>query len=127
MMVSFKCNTHVGGAEEHAHQIAKHLTKIGENITYVTMSCPHPRAAFCPDSQELERFESDCVYPIERIDNSIIGSGRWSNPSAIYRRLHMFWDLYRMVRRKRVKYIVVNQSSFLSTLCYRWQKWLAFR
>ena len=118
LMVAFLCNAHTGGGEEHAHQIAKRLTTIGQDITYVTMSCPHPnKADTCPDPQELERFERDCGYPIERIYNSVIGSRRFRSPSAIYGRLRVLWNLYRIVRRKRAEYIVVNQSNFLSTLC----------
>ena len=117
-MVAFKCGAHFGGGEEHAHQIANRLTAMGEKITYVTMSCPHPNVAdTCPDPQELEQFERDCDYPIKRIDNSVIGSRRFGSPSAIYGRLRVLWDLYRVARRKRVEYIVVNQSNFLSTLC----------
>ena len=119
LMVSFMCNAHTGGGEEHAHQISKHLTDMGENITYVTMSCPHPNSeSLCPDSQELTRFESSCGYPIERIDNAVVGSGRWRSPSAIYGRIRLFWKLYRIARRKRVEYIIVNQANFLSTLGY---------
>lgn len=119
LMVAFKCNAHIGGGEEHAHQITRHLRAMGEDITYVTMSCPHPNAeVLCPNSQELERFESDCGYPIDRIDNTVVGSGRWRSPSDIYGRLHLFWDLYRLARQKRVEYIVVNDTTSLSTLCY---------
>ncbi len=119
LMVSFMCNAHTGGGEEHAHQITKHLTDMGENITYVTMSCPHPNlAALCPDSQELDRFDDRCGYPVERISNSAVGSGRWRNPLYTYRRLRLLWDLYRVVRRKQAEYIIVNQSNSLSTLCY---------
>ena len=119
LMVAFKCNAHTGGGEEHAHQIVKRLTAMGENITYVTMSCPHPGAAnLCPDAHELRRFESACNYPIERIDNPVIGSRRFGSPSAIYGRLRVLRELYRAVRRNRAEYIVVNQANFLSTLCF---------
>ena len=117
-MVSFRCGAHIGGGEEHAHQITKHLRAMGEDITFVTMSCPHPNAAeSCPDSQGLERFESYCGYPIERIDNSVIGPGSFGSPRAIYGRLRVLWDLYRVARQKRIEYLVVNQTNFLSTLC----------
>ena len=118
-MVSFMCNAHTGGGEEHVHQIARHLTYMGENITYVTMSCPHPNSeSLCPDARELERFESNCNYPIERIDNPVIGSRRFSSLSAVYGRLRVLRDLYRAARRKRAEYIVVNKANFLSTLCF---------
>ena len=117
-MVAFMCNAHYGGAEEHGHQIVKHLTEMGENIVYATMSCPHPNAHLCPDAQELKQFESRCGYPIERMNNSVVGTGRWHSPSSIYGRVRLLWNLYRMARRTRAEYIIVDKPIFLSTLCY---------
>ncbi len=118
LIVAPVCNAHFGGGEEHAHQIARHLTGLGEDLTYVTMLCPHPHAPFlCPDSQELERFEAACGYPIERIHNTVLGSGRWFRPSAVFSQLRLLWDLHRVLRRKRAGYIIVNQSVFLCAIC----------
>ncbi len=118
LMVSYLCNAHVGGGEVHCHQIARHLTGLGEDITYVAMSCPHPnRAIRCPAPEELERFEADCGYPIERIHNTHLGSGRWKSPSALFARLRFLWDMYRVVRRHRAEYIVANQPASIATAC----------
>ena len=117
LMVSYLCNAHVGGGEVHCHQIARHLIGLGEDITYVAMACPHPnRDICCPHPEELERFEATCGYPIERIRNTYLGSGRWESPSAIFARLRFLWDMHRVVRRRRAEYIVLNQS-LAAALC----------
>ena len=118
LMVSYLCSAHVGGGEVHCHQIARHLTCLGEDITYVAMSCPHPnRAIRCPAPEELEQFEAACGYPIERVHNKYLGSGRWKSPSALLARLRFLWDMHRVVRRRRVEYIVANQPASIATAC----------
>ncbi|MCE2463813.1 MAG: glycosyltransferase family 4 protein [Dehalococcoidia bacterium] len=117
LMASYLCSAHVGGGEVHCHQIARHLTGLGEDITYVAMSCPHPNPDIqCPDTEELERFEATCGYPIERIHNTHLGSGRWKSPSAMFARLRFLWDMHRVVRMRRAEYIVLNQS-LAAALC----------
>ncbi len=112
-MVSGLCNGHMGGGEEHAHQIAKHLVGLGERITYITSPCPHSKNVVCPDPEELKHFEAHCGYPIERIDTSIIGSGRWNSPMDLFRRLGVLWSMYRLVRQKRAEYMIVNKPQSL--------------
>ena len=107
------------GRKNTTHQIARRLTAMGENMVYVTMSCPHPNAEhLCPDPQELERFESNCGYPIERMDNSVVGTRRWHSPSALYGRVRLLLNLHRLARRMCVEYIIVDKPNFLSTLCF---------
>ena len=114
LMVAYLCGAHIGGGEVYAHQIARHLARLGEDITYVTMSCPHPGPYIqCPGPQDVERFEATCGYPIQRIHNVFLGSRRWRSPSAVTGRLRFLWDLYRVVRRSRAEYIVTNQASHI--------------
>ena len=110
LIVSRVCGGHVGGGEEHSHQIAKHLVGLGERITYITTLCPHSRNVVCPDPEELKRWEAHCGYPIERIDTSIIGSGRWNSPMDLFRRLGALWSMYRLVRQRQAEYLIVNQA-----------------
>ena len=118
LMVSYLCNAHPGGGEEHAHQIAKHLAGEGQQLTFVTTLCPHPHAPFlCPDSQELQRFEESCGYPIVRITNRFLGYGRWLTPSAVLNLLRLLRDLYVVVRRSRPRFMIANQGIFLCAAC----------
>ena len=114
LIVSYLCNAHPGGGEEHAHQVAKHLAGLGEQLTFVTTLCPHLHAPFlCPDSEELEQFEASCGYPIVRIPNRFLGYGRWFTPSALLNQFRLLRDLYASVRRMRPEFIIVNQAVYL--------------
>ncbi|MCE2404159.1 MAG: glycosyltransferase family 4 protein [Dehalococcoidia bacterium] len=119
VMASYLCGAHVGGGEVHAHQIARHLARLGEDITFVATSCPHPTTQhdWCPEPQEMERFEATCGYPIERVHGASLGSGQWNSPSLVLGRLRFVWDLYRAVRRSRAEYIVANQSPSMVAAC----------
>ena len=119
LIVSYLCNAHHGGGEEHAHQISKHLVGLGEELTYVTTLCPHSHAPFlCPDLSELERFEASCGYPIVRIGNRFLGYGRWFTPSAVLNQFRLLRDLYAVVRRMQPQFIIVNQGVFLCAACW---------
>ena len=58
----------VGGVEEHSHQIAKHLTELGENITLLH----HVSEGFEGD----EEFDKNCGYRVVRFSTKI-GTGQW--------------------------------------------------
>ncbi len=119
LMVAYRCGGHIGGGEVHGHQIARHLTRLGEDITFVTMPCPHPTPYIqCPEPLEMERFEASCGYPIKRLDIRSLGSGRWNSPSAVFGRLRFLWDLYRLVCRTRAEYIVANHALSLTAACW---------
>ena len=49
----------IGGLEEHTHQLAKHLTEMGENITVMT----HQRL----DEPGDDEFDRNCGYPVVRM------------------------------------------------------------
>ncbi len=92
---------------------------MGEDVTYVTTRCPHPHAPLlCPASAKIEQFEASCGYPIKRIQNTLLGSGRWLSLLVVLSRFSLIWNLHRMASRKRVEYIVVNQSTSLSVACW---------
>ena len=119
LIVAYMCDAHLGGGEEHAHQISKHLVGLGEELTYVTTLCPHLHAPFlCPDPGELERFEASCGYPIVRIRNRFLGYGRWFTPSAIINQIRLLRDLYAVVRRMQPQFIIVNQAVYLCAACW---------
>ncbi len=118
LMASYLCGSHLGGGEVHAHQVTRHLTRLGEDITFVTVSCPHPtHYSRCPEPREMEWFEATCGYPIERIHGQFLGSGRWTSPYPVLGRLRFVWDLYHALRRRRAEYIVANQSPSMVPAC----------
>ena len=118
VVASYLCGDHIGGGEMHAHQIAKHLTGLGEDITFFAVACPHPaQHVQCPEPQETEKFEATCGYPIKRVPGASLGSGWWNSPAPVLGRLRFVWDLYCVVRRQRAEYIVANQSPPVATAC----------
>ncbi len=115
LMASYVGGDHIGGGEVHAHQIARHLNRLGEDITFVAMSCPHPVPHIqCPEPRDMERFQATCGYPIQRMHSMFLGSGQWNSPLSVLGRLRFLWDLYCLVSRMRPEYIVANQSLALA-------------
>ena len=87
----------VGGIEEHSHQMAKHLTELGEDITLLH---------YVPQGyQGDDEFDRNCGYPVVRFSTKV-GTGRWyRDPWA--RRL-IFTTLLNQARRIGAGYAVYN-------------------
>ena len=62
----------IGGVEEHTHQLAKHLTELGENVTVMT----HQRL----DEPGDDEFDRTCGYPIVRMRTKIGMGGFLRDP-----------------------------------------------
>ena len=111
-MVSYLCPTHVGGAEEHAHQIIRALRGIGEDVTLAVSKCPHSESYGnrCVSDEEVAAFDASCGYPVERID-TLVSSGQWKNGGrwkALKDRLVLTRRIYRLVKSLDAEYIIVN-------------------
>ena len=89
----------VNGVAEHSHQIAKHLTELGENITLLH----HVRQGFLGD----EEFDESCGYRVVRFSTKISTGGWYKDPWA--RRL-LFTTLLKEARRIAADYVVYNRG-----------------
>ena len=59
----------IGGAHEYNHQMARHLTKLGENITVLTPALPGD-----------DEFDRRCEYPVVRFRSNMGLGGGWRHP-----------------------------------------------
>ena len=87
----------LGGVAEHTHQMARHLTDLGENITVVTPALPGGA-----------EFDQTCEYPIVRFDTKL-ALGSWLK-SRLDRRLLLIGILV-MARRTRAEYLICDRWS----------------
>lgn len=87
----------LGGIAEHTHQMAKHLTELGELITVVT-----------PFLDGCAEFDSACGYPVIRVDTGL-GAPNWLK-SRLDRRLMLIWIL-RIARRVNADYLILDRWS----------------
>ena len=87
----------VGGIGEHSHQMAKHLTELGENITLLH---------YVPQGyQGDEEFDRNCGYPVVRFSTKI-GTGQWyKDPWA---RTAIATTLVKAGRRCGAEYLIFN-------------------
>ena len=120
VMVSYMCRAHPFGAtEEYCHQVTRILTDMGQEISYLTFSCPHSASGVgqCPDPGALEQFDATCGYPVERIRVPPLGLDRWNTLVGLSWRLRFSWNLVRAIQRKRPEYVIVNNWAFMSAVC----------
>ena len=87
----------LGGIAEHTHQMAKHLTELGEQITVLTPSQPG-------DAE----FDKTCDYPVIRFDTKL-PVGNWLK-SRLDRRL-MLIGILRIARRIKANYLICDRWS----------------
>ena len=87
----------VGGIGGHSHQMARHLTEMGENITLLH---------YVPEGyQGDDDFDKNCGYPVVRFSTKI-GTGRWyRNPWA---RRKLVSTVLREGRRINADYLIYN-------------------
>ena len=85
-----------GGIESHNHNIVTHLIEMGERITVVA---PH----FEGDSE----FDSDCGYPVIRVDTNV---GRGQGWRHIRDRMRMLWPTYKAIRQTNADYVICGSS-----------------
>ena len=90
----------VGGGEQNAHQITKHLNEFGERVTVVTTS----RRGH---AETEKAFDKSCGYPVERFDSKV-GSGQWLTP-FFYRR--GLFEIVGAARRASADYIILNNAA----------------
>ena len=90
----------MGGGEENAHQLTKHLNELGERTTVLTPSRP--------GYTEVDKaFDESCGYPVVRFDSKV-GSGQWLTP-FFYRRGLV--EIIGAVRRANADYIMLNNTN----------------
>ena len=94
-----------GGGAEHARQITKHLTELGERIIILTPLRPGDTDA---DLDEV------CGYTVVRF-NTKVDTGEWLTP-LFYRRL-MLLDILKVARGEKADYLLFDACfSFLGGL-----------
>ena len=96
----------IGGIAEHTHQMAKHLTELGEQVTVLTPSIPG-----------AEEFDQTCGYPVIRFNRPspthgslIKGFGR----SATVAKMTII--LFTTLRRLRPDYIILDHWDALTAI-----------
>ncbi len=87
----------VNGVAEHSHQIAKHLTELGENITLLHVV----REGY----EGEDEFDRNCGYPVVRFSTKIGTGGWYKDPWA--RRL-LVTTLVKEARRIDADYVIYN-------------------
>ena len=98
MAVDFK--PRLGGIAEHTHQMARHLTELGERITVVT-----------PFLEGGAEFDATCGYPVARFDTRL-PTGNWLK-SRLDRRLILI-EILGAARKTRAKYLICDRWSPLA-------------
>ena len=87
----------LGGVAEHTHQMARHLTEMGERITVVTPTLPGGA-----------QFDRTCEYPIVRFDTRL-PVGSWLK-SRLDRR-SMLIGILAAARRTKAEYLICDRWS----------------
>ena len=98
--VDYKPN--VGGIAEHTHQMVRHLTELGEDVTVLTPSLPG-------DAE----FDQACGYPVKRFNCGFVKHGVLKY--AMDRRLILF-GILRAIRRLKPDYLVCDRWSPIAGL-----------
>ena len=99
LFVTMKFKPDLGGLQEHAHQITKHLNELGLQTTVLTPSRP--------EYAEVDKaFDESCGYPVVRFDTKV-ASGEWLTP-YFYRRGLV--EILGAARRANPDYMIVNAT-----------------
>ena len=92
----------LSGVAEHTHQMMRHLTELGEEITVLAPALP-----------EATEFDKDCGYPVVRFDTKF-PTGEWIK-SRLDRRLILF-GIFRCVLSLKPDYIILDMWGPLASL-----------
>ena len=87
----------LGGIAEHTHQMAKHLTELGERITVLTPSLP--------GSAE---FDKTCNYPVVRFTTKLERGGGWKRPLD---RSRILIEIIKVAQRRNADYLMLDRWS----------------
>ena len=94
----------IGGAHEYNHQMARHLTKLGENITVLTPARPG-------DAE----FDRKCEYHVDRFRSNMGMGGGWKHP---FDRAKFLTAILRATRQIKPDYIIYDGYMLLSNLSF---------
>ena len=97
----FHPNLHSGVAE-HTHQMARHLTELGEDITVLTPALPGSAD-----------FDRTCGYPVVRFDTRL-PTGKWLK-TLMDRRL-ILWGMLKQVYQLKPDYIILDMWGPLASI-----------
>ena len=105
VFLSMPHKPHMGGSEEHAHQLTKHLIELGERIVVLAPYWPG-------HDSDVKEFDSLCGYPVIRFDSKE-GSGEWRSLDDLTKRI-IFKDILKAIRSTRADYFISNFSGVVS-------------
>ena len=105
---------HVGGGEEHAHQVLMRLNASGIRTVLFASQCPHLDKTFECSPEEEEEFDCNCGYPVVRY-RSLFGSGQWRFPSGIAGR-QIVGQIYRLLKSEHADFVIDDPASSLLAL-----------
>ena len=95
----------IGGAEEHGHQIVKHLTKLGERVVVSTRGTA--------TDEEVE-FDATCGYPVRRFQVSATPT---KNPIEwLHRKQDLFNSTLESIKMVKPDYIISCSMTSLMPL-----------
>ena len=105
VFLSMPHKPYIGGGQEHAHQLTKHLVELGEHIVVLA---PNWRG----HELEVKEFDSLCGYPVTRFD-STEGSGEWGALGDLTKRI-VFGKVLKAIRSVRADYLMSNFNGVVS-------------
>ena len=105
---------HVGGGEEHAHQVLMRLNASGIRTVLFASQCPHLDKTFECNPEEEAEFDRTCGYPVIRY-RSLFNSGQWHFPSGITGR-QIVGKIYRLLKSERADFVIDDPASSLLAL-----------
>ena len=97
----------IGGGEEHAYQMTKHLIELGERIVVLTSYWPG-------HDSDVREFDSSCGFPVIRFDLRE-GTGEWHGKLDDLTKRIVFKDLLRAIRSTRADYLMSNFGGVFTT------------
>ena len=87
-----------GGAEEHTHQLVRHLNQLGEEMTVLTLGTGA--------KDEIE-FDATCGYPVIRFQVPESSEARRAMDYLLKKPV-LFWEVFSAIQRESPDYVVSN-------------------